>query len=301
MISIRASLLKSRNKFVEGIKGLLTKGKPLDEATLENLEELLIAADVGMGVAQRLVSRVRDEVRKNPQVGQDNVVGLLEREVANLLSQHTAPVRWSSEGLTVWALLGMNGAGKTTTAAKLAHWHKSRGKKVMLACADTFRAAASEQLDIWSKRIGVPVVQQGRGSDPAAVCHDAIESALSKGVDLLLIDTAGRMHTRGDLMEELAKIMRVIGKRLEGAPHENLLVIDAPTGQNAISQARLFSQGAKVTGIVLTKLDGSSRGGAAVAVVSDLKLPMKWVGTGEGLEDLEPFDPQAFASGLLEE
>ena len=300
-MSIRDSLRKSRNRFLEGIKTLFSKGQPLDDTTLERLEELLISADVGQSVTQFLVARVRDLARKDPQVGSDNVVSLLEREVTQLLSKNLQSPLWAPQGLTVWALLGMNGSGKTTSAAKLASLHKAQGKRVLLACADTFRAAASEQLDIWSKRAGVPVVLQGRGADPAAVCHDAIDSALARGCDLLLIDTAGRMHTRKDLMEELSKIMRVVGRMLPGAPHENLLVIDAPTGQNALSQAKLFSEGAKVTGIVLTKLDGSSRGGATLAVVSELKLPVKWVGTGEGIGDLEPFDPQAFASGLLEE
>ena len=278
---------------------MFSKGKGAEAADLEELEDLLLSSDVGFQVALDLAGAVERLLSREKEVGANRVIEILEEEIARRLKELSSPPEWSESGPTIWLLLGMNGAGKTTTAAKLAYRHKAEGKRVLLACADTFRAAATEQLGIWADRVGVSLVQQGKGSDPAAVCHDAVHSALAKDVDLLIVDTAGRMHTRGDLMEELAKIRRVVGRVMEGAPHEALLVIDAPTGQNAISQAKRFSEGVGVTGICLTKLDGSAKGGVALAIGEELGLPIKWVGLGEGLDDLEPFDPEAFAEALL--
>jgi len=284
-----------------GLRGIFSKKSGAEAVDLEDLEELLLSSDVGFQVAMDLVEAVERLVSRKKDVEAQGVIEMLEGEIARRLEKLSSPPQWSQSGPTIWLLLGMNGAGKTTTVAKLAHRHKADGRRVLVACADTFRAAATEQLKIWADRVGVPLVQQGKGSDPAAVCHDAVYSALSREVDLLLIDTAGRMHTREDLMEELAKIHRVVGRVMEGAPHESLLVIDAPTGQNAISQAKRFSEGVGVTGICLTKLDGSAKGGVALAIGEELGLPIKWVGLGEGLDDLEPFDAKAFSEALLEE
>jgi fused signal recognition particle receptor len=286
---LRDSLGKSRRALTEQLAAAAFD--PADESAWERLEEALIAADVGVPATAELVRRL--EAR--PDVG--DLGAALAEEVAALLGEPgTLNV---SERPSVLLVVGVNGTGKTTTIGKLAHRLGEHGHAVILAAADTFRAAAEEQLEIWAKRAGADFVGSARGGDPAAVAFDAIEAAGARGRDVVVVDTAGRLHTQANLMEELAKVRRVIAQKLEGAPHETLLVIDATTGQNALQQARLFGEAVGVTGVALTKLDGSAKGGVAVAVAYELGLPVKLIGVGEHLDDLRPFDPQDFARALV--
>jgi fused signal recognition particle receptor len=286
---LRDSLGKSRRALTEELA--LASFDPADEASWERLEEALIAADVGVPATAELVQRL--EARGD---GAD-LTGALEEELARMLGE---PGRLELEARpSVVLVVGVNGTGKTTTIGKLAAKLHEHGRTVLVAAADTFRAAAEEQLEIWATRAGADFVGSERGGDPAAVAFDAIGAAESRGRDVVVVDTAGRLHTQTNLMEELAKVRRVIGQRLEGAPHETLLVIDATTGQNGLQQARLFGQAVDVTGVALTKLDGSAKGGIAVAIAHELQLPVKLIGIGEGLDDLRPFDPGDFARALV--
>jgi fused signal recognition particle receptor len=263
-----------------------------DEEAWEELEEALIAADVGVAATTELVERLRKQRLDDP------TGALVDELVALLPDPGTLNVL---ERPSVVLVVGVNGTGKTTTIGKLAHRLRDHGHAVVLAAADTFRAAAGEQLEIWAERAGADFVGSERGGDPAAVAYDAIEAAQARGRDVVVVDTAGRLHTQQNLMEELRKIRRVITQRLEGAPHETLLVLDATTGQNGLQQARLFGEAVEVTGVALTKLDGSARGGIVVAIGYELGLPVKLVGVGEKLEDLQPFDPADFARALVGE
>jgi fused signal recognition particle receptor len=263
-----------------------------DEEAWEELEEALIAADVGVAATTELVERLRKQRLDDP------TGALVDELVALLPDPGTLNVL---ERPSVVFVVGVNGTGKTTTIGKLAHRLRDHGHAVVLAAADTFRAAAGEQLEIWAERAGADFVGSERGGDPAAVAYDAIEAAQARGRDVVVVDTAGRLHTQQNLMEELRKIRRVIAQRLEGAPHETLLVLDATTGQNGLQQARLFGEAVEVTGVALTKLDGSARGGIVVAIGYELGLPVKLVGVGEKLEDLQPFDPADFARALVGE
>ena len=285
---LRESLGKSRRALTEELAlGSFDQG---DEASWERLEEALIAADVGVPATAQLVQSL--EAR-----GTDDLARGLQEELERMLGD---PGRLELRGEPgVVLVVGVNGTGKTTTIGKLAAHLGEHGRSVLVAAADTFRAAAEEQLEIWAQRAGADFVGSERGGDPAAVAYDAIGAAQSRGRDVVVVDTAGRLHTQANLMEELAKVRRVIGQRLEGAPHETLLVIDATTGQNGLQQARLFGQAVEVTGVVLTKLDGSAKGGIAVAIAHELGVPVKLIGIGEGLEDLRPFDPADFAAALL--
>ncbi len=286
---LRDSLGKSRR----ALSGQLAAAAfdPADDEAWERLEEALIAADVGVPATAELVRRL--EAR--PELIDLNAA--LTEEVSSLLGE---PGRLAvSARPSVLLVVGVNGTGKTTTIGKLAHRLREHDRDVLLAAADTFRAAAEEQLEIWSQRAGSDFVGSVRGGDPAAVAFDAIEAALARGRDVVIVDTAGRLHTQTNLMDELVKIRRVISQRLEGAPHETLLVIDATTGQNGLQQARLFGEAVEVTGVALTKLDGSARGGVAIAIAYELGLPVKLVGVGERLDDLRPFDPADFARALV--
>jgi fused signal recognition particle receptor len=287
---LRDSLGKSRRALTEQIG--IAAFDPTDEASWERLEEALIAADVGVSATAELVQRL--EARGD--AGADLGAALVE-EAARMLGEP------ASLGIrarpSVILVVGVNGTGKTTTIGKLAAKLSEHGHSVLVAAADTFRAAAEEQLEIWAKRAGADFVGSARGGDPAAVAYDAIGAAEARRRDVVVVDTAGRLHTQANLMEELAKVRRVIAQRLEGAPHETLLVVDATTGQNGLQQARLFSQAVQVTGIALTKLDGSAKGGIALAIAHELGLPVKLIGIGEGLDDLRPFDPDDFARALL--
>jgi fused signal recognition particle receptor len=286
---LRESLGKSRRALTEEIG--VASFDPQDDAAWERLEEALIAADVGVPATAELVQRL--EARDPADLGE-----ALQEEVARLLGD---PGLLRLDGRpSVILVVGVNGTGKTTTIGKLAAKLAEHGRSVLVAAADTFRAAAEEQLEIWAQRAGADFVGSERGGDPAAVAFDAVGAAESRGRDVVVVDTAGRLHTQSNLMEELAKVRRVLGQRLDGAPHETLLVIDATTGQNGLQQARLFGEAVDVTGIVLTKLDGSAKGGIAIAIAHELGLPVKLIGIGEALDDLRPFDPDDFARALLD-
>jgi fused signal recognition particle receptor len=286
---LRDSLGKTRRAMTEQLAAAAFD--PADDEAWERLEEALIAADVGVPTTAELVRRL--EAR--PELGE--LGEALAEEAAALLGE---PGRLGLDGKpSVILVVGVNGTGKTTTIGKLASRLREHGHAVILAAADTFRAAAEEQLEIWADRSGADFVGSARGGDPAAVAYDAIDAATARGRDVVIVDTAGRLHTQTNLMEELAKIRRVIERRLEGAPHETLLIVDATTGQNGLQQARLFSEAVDVSGVALTKLDGSAKGGVALAIAHELGLPVKLVGVGEGIEDLRPFDPDDFARALL--
>jgi fused signal recognition particle receptor len=286
---LRDSLGKTRRAMTDQLAAAAFD--PADDESWERLEEALIAADVGVPTTAELVQRL--EARQD--VGE--LGATLAEEAAELLGD---PGRLTLDGPpSVILVVGVNGTGKTTTIGKLADRLREHGHSVILAAADTFRAAAEEQLEIWAQRSGADFVGSERGGDPAAVAYDAIEAATARGRDVVIVDTAGRLHTQTNLMEELAKVRRVIERRLPGAPHETLLVIDATTGQNGLQQARLFKDAVNVSGVALTKLDGSAKGGVALAIAHELGLPVKLVGVGEGIEDLRPFDPQDFARALL--
>jgi fused signal recognition particle receptor len=286
---LRDSLSKSRRALVEQLA--VAAFDPADEESWERLEEALIAADVGVPATAELVRRL--EAR--PDV--TDLATALADEISELLGEPGTLAVGARP--SVLLVVGVNGTGKTTTIGKLAHRLREHGHSVVLAAADTFRAAAEEQLEIWADRAGADFVGGQRGSDPAAVAFDSISAAEARGRDVVVVDTAGRLHTQANLMQELAKVRRVIERRLEGAPHETLLVVDATTGQNGLQQARLFGEAVGVTGIALTKLDGSAKGGIAVAIAHELGLPVKLIGVGERLDDLRPFDPDDFARALV--
>jgi fused signal recognition particle receptor len=291
-------LRRSRQLFDEGLDTLLAVGRPVDEALLEELEEILLTADVGAATAAEFVDRVRAEVKRGRVGSAADVRAVLRRLFEETLEPAAAPL--ALEGRPAVALmLGVNGAGKTTTTGKLAAALRAQGKSVALAAADTFRAAAIEQLEEWGRRADAPVIRQAAGADPAAVVFDAVKGAAARGTDVLLVDTAGRLHTKSNLMDELAKLKRVIERQLPGAPQECLMVLEAPTGQNGLTQARLFHEAVGLTGIVLTKLDGTAKGGIVVRIWRELGVPIKLVGVGEKVEDLQPFDAKAFAAALL--
>ncbi|MBW7997080.1 MAG: signal recognition particle-docking protein FtsY [Candidatus Glassbacteria bacterium] len=273
----------------------------LDTTSIEQLEQLLLESDFGVGPSLRIVDTLTAEGRKGKLKTEDDLRELFRREITAVFGQAegSREINLAPSGPTVVIAVGVNGVGKTTTIAKLAHYFQAQGKKILLGAGDTFRAGAIEQLEQWAGRVGCEVIKQQAGSDPAAVAFDAVSAAQSRGVDVLILDTAGRLHTQGGLMDELAKMHKVVGKRLEGAPHEVLLVLDATLGQNSMNQARTFHKMLGVTGLVLAKFDGTSKAGCAVAIVEELKLPIKLVGTGEKLEDLEPFDVDAYVDKIF--
>jgi len=274
----------------------------MDEETLESLEERLLAADFGVQASLRLVERVEQRARRGEVRGGAELRRALAEEIRAILEPcRGEELAVAGEGPTVYLVVGVNGVGKTTSIAKLAHRLRQEGRSVLLAAADTYRAGASEQLETWAERVDADFVGGGKGGDPAAVAYDAIEAAGSRGADFVLVDTAGRLHTHRNLMEELRKVDRVVRRKLEGAPHETLLVLDATVGQNAVSQARAFADAVEPSGIVLAKLDSTARGGIVVALLEEFGIPVKLVGVGEGLGDLATFDPDAFVEGIFEE
>jgi fused signal recognition particle receptor len=296
----KEGLSKTRNAFVERVEDLFSRTKKIDEEFYEELEEILIGADVGVGTVMKLTGELRAEVKKRKLEDPSELQPILMEKLVELL-QGTSNVglRMASTGLTVILFVGVNGVGKTTTIGKMAHMFKSQGKKVLLAAGDTFRAAAIEQLETWGQRVGVDVIKQHSGSDPAAVMYDAVQAAKNRGADVLLCDTAGRLQNKVNLMEELGKIYRVLQREIPDAPHETLLVLDATTGQNALNQAKNFGDKAGLTGIVLTKLDGTAKGGIVVAIRQELGIPVKYVGLGEKMDDLQPFDSEQFVHALF--
>lgn len=295
-------LAKTRDVLVEKVEALVRRYKKLDENFFEELEEILIAADVGVSTVMDLIDELRGEVRKHKienaldlqPILSEKLVGLLKNDEAQDTSLNIKAGR-----LNVILFVGVNGVGKTTTIGKMAHMFKQEGKKVLLAAGDTFRAAAIEQLEVWGERVGVDVVKQGQGADPAAVIYDAVQEAKNRQVDVLLCDTAGRLQNKTHLMDELNKVYRVLQREIPDAPHEVLLVLDATTGQNALSQAKTFGSSAGVSGIVLTKLDGTAKGGIVIAIRNELHIPVKYVGLGEKMDDLQPFDAEQFVHALF--
>jgi len=295
---IRDSLTKTRRSFFGQISSLL--GGEITEETWEDLEALLVQADVGVSTTIMLVDRLRDQVNSGKARTASDLEDLLKQELLALLGNPPPMTIDEPRLLTVVLVVGVNGSGKTTSIAKLAHYYQKRGRKVLLAAADTFRAAAIDQLKIWGERIGVPVISHQPGADPGAVVYDSIRASQSRKADLLIIDTAGRLHTKYNLMEELRKLHGVAQKRVHAAPHETLLVLDATTGQNALSQARHFKEAVNVTGVIVAKLDGTAKGGVVFAIAHELGVPVRFVGTGETVDDLAEFDPEAFVEGLFE-
>ena len=293
----KQGLAKTRNVF-SGVVDLFTGHRRVDQEFLAKLEEQLYLADVGGAATAQIVERVRQGFLDR-EVGED-VKEFVRQQLRDMLADPQGGIRWQPAGPTVVMIAGVNGSGKTTSIAKLANRLKQDGKKVLVAACDTFRAAAVEQLTVWCERIGVDLVKQQQGSDPAAVAHDACERAKARGYDALIVDTAGRLHTQAHLMRELEKIHRVVGKQIPGSPHEVFLVLDATNGQNAVAQAEQFTKAVKCTGIILTKLDGTAKGGSVFAIKSKVGLQVKYVGVGEQIDDLEPFDPDAFITALFE-
>ena len=296
---IGGGLKKTKDALLKPLNSMLRSCSRIDEDLFEELEEILIMADVGATTAQHICDALREKVKETGATDPEVIREMLRDTVADML-RGGQEMRLSSRP-SVILVIGVNGVGKTTTIGKLAAQYKAEGKKVLLGAADTFRAAAIEQLDIWATRAGVDIVKHGEGSDPAAVVFDTIAAAKARGADIVICDTAGRLHNKKNLMEELSKIHRVIDRELPDADKEVLLVLDATTGQNAVNQAREFKQAADITGIVLTKLDGTARGGVVLAIREGLDIPVKYIGVGEGLDDLRPFDPAEFAAELFGE
>lgn len=298
----KQGLSKARDSFAGRVNDLIARYRKVDEEFFEELEEILISADVGVNTVMELVDELKMEVkRRNIQDPKEMKAVISEKlvEIYRGDDDAKAELNIQENGLTVILFVGVNGVGKTTTIGKLAHKLKSEGKTVMLAAGDTFRAGAIEQLEVWGERVGAEVIKQSAGSDPAAVIYDAIQAAKARNVDVLLCDTAGRLQNKVNLMKELEKVKRVIEREIPGAPHEVLLVLDATTGQNAMSQAKIFKEVTNVTGIVLTKLDGTAKGGIVLAIRNELHIPVKFVGLGEKMDDLQPFDPEQYVYGLF--
>lgn len=296
----KAGLQKTHSKLVHEIKRIVSRSPRLTGASLDELELALIAADLGPAMTTQIVDAVKKAYETQGSAGLD-VFAIAQREVEKSLASNRAELRKAAHITTVVSIVGVNGTGKTTTAAKLAHLTQQQGQTALLAACDTFRAAAIEQLKLWGQRLKVEVVAGAYNADPAAVAHDAVTAAQARKTDYLFIDTAGRLHTKHNLMQELQKLHRVIGKQLPGAPHEVLLVLDANTGMNALNQAREFNKAVPLTGLIVTKLDGTSKGGMVVAIQKELGLPIKFVGLGEQADDLQPFDARQFAQALFEE
>ena len=296
----KAGLQKTHSKLAHEIKRIVTRSPKLDAAALEDLEAALIGADLGMDMTAQIMRAVKKDYETQGSTGRD-VFAVAQQEVARSLSSNQPELRRAPGGLTVVSIVGVNGTGKTTTAAKLAHFVRSRGESALLGACDTFRAAAIEQIKLWGQRLKVEVIAGAYGADAASVAHDAVAAAQARKAHYLIIDTAGRLHTKHNLMQELQKLHRVIGKQLAGAPHEVLLVLDATTGMNALNQAREFNKAVPLTGLIVTKLDGTSKGGMVVAIQRELGLPIKFVGLGEQADDLQPFDAKQFAGALFAE
>ncbi len=295
----KKGLSRTREKLATQMRSVLRIGQRIDEETLQRLEQLMLSADFGPTTTAKLIEVVRTGW-KNGEIGEEQqVTQYLRQHVVSLWSEADRSIRFAEKGPTVILITGINGSGKTTSVAKLGHYFAQSGKRVILGACDTFRAAAVEQLSIWSRRIGVQIVKHDQGADPGAVAFDACEAAVARNADVLLIDTAGRLHTQDHLMRELAKIQKVVERKIHGAPHEVLLVLDATIGQNALAQARQFSQHVSVTGIFLAKLDGSAKGGVVVGIRDQLAVPVKFVGLGETPADIEPFDPVVFAEAMF--
>ncbi len=296
---LKNGLKKSRDKITQSFQSILTLGRRIDENLLEELEEQLITADIGVEMSMGIIEDLRKAWKEKKIESAEDVVPYLKKDLIEQWPEQDRQIRHAASGPTVIMITGVNGCGKTTSVGKLAYMLRSQGKSVVLGACDTFRAAAVEQLSIWSDRTGVQIVKHQQGSDPAAVAYDAAEAAISRDADYLLIDTAGRLHTQKNLMQELTKIRNTLRKKIPDAPHEVIQVLDATTGQNAINQAKMFSEAVDLTGIMLAKLDGTAKGGVVIAIRHQINLPVKFIGIGESPEDVEPFDPEAFVEALF--
>ena len=295
---IKQGLQKTKESVIKQVEGIVHSFTKVDEDFLEELEETLIMADMGAATSMEICDQLRKRIKETGQNSTDQVMKLLREIIAGMLTEDK-PFRLETKPSVVF-VIGVNGAGKTTTIGKMAAYYKGQGKKVLIGAADTFRAAAIDQLAVWAERSGVEMIKHKEGADPAAVVYDSIEAAKARGVDILLIDTAGRLHNKKNLMDELHKMFRIVSQRAEGCDVETLLVLDAATGQNAVNQAELFMQAANITGIVLTKLDGTAKGGIVISIKNQLGLPVRFVGVGEKLDDLQPFQPEEFVKALFE-
>ncbi len=296
---LKAGLRKTREGFKNKLKSLLAAFGKVDEDLFDDLEELLITSDFGVETTEHLMERLRARVKEGRIIEAAEVEKALQEEITSMLTKGEQGLDTEDVPVII-SVIGVNGVGKTTSIGKMAHLYKSAGKRVLLAAGDTFRAAAIDQLGIWAERAGVEMISQSEGADPAAVLFDACRSAKAKGVDVLICDTAGRLHNKKNLMDELAKMNRVVEREMAGVRHETFLVLDAATGQNAVNQARAFSEVAGITGIILTKLDGSSKGGIIVSICEELGIPVRVVGVGEGINDLQPFVPEEYVRALFE-
>ncbi|MCA1062343.1 signal recognition particle-docking protein FtsY [Rossellomorea sp. AcN35-11] len=295
-------LSKTRNNFTSKVNDLVARYRKVDEEFFEELEEILIGADVGFDTVMELIDELKLEVKRRNIQDTEDVQSVISEKLVEIYQGdrvEDSSLNIQEDQLTVLLFVGVNGVGKTTTIGKMAHMFKEQGKNVVLAAGDTFRAGAIEQLEVWGERVGVPVIKQAAGSDPAAVMFDAVQSAKAKKADILICDTAGRLQNKVNLMKELEKVKRVIEREIPGAPHEVLLVLDATTGQNAMVQAKTFKEATDVSGIVLTKLDGTAKGGIVLAIRNELEIPVKYVGLGEKMDDLQPFDAEKYVYGLF--
>ncbi|MCL5281884.1 MAG: signal recognition particle-docking protein FtsY [Planctomycetes bacterium] len=297
---LKERLGKTRDKISNSLSAVLSIGRKIDDQLLDELEETLISDDLGVETTEKLITELREAYRSRKISQSEDIIPFLKEHMKSYWPPEDRQLHTAASGPTVILVAGVNGTGKTTSIAKLGYIFHRNGKNVILAACDTFRAAAVEQLTIWADRIGVQIVKHQAGSDPAAVAYDACEAAVARGADILVLDTAGRLHTKKDLMLQLTKIRDVVAKKIPGAPHEVLLVLDATTGQNAISQAQLFTEAINVTGIFLAKLDGTARGGIVIAIKEKLDIPVKFVGLGEKPEDIAEFDPANFVEALFE-
>jgi len=296
---LKDRLTKTRDKISSSLSSILTLGRNVDEELLDKLEETLISDDIGVETTEKLITELRQAYRSKQIATTDDIIPFLKERIKSYWPPQDRQLHLTASGPTVILVAGVNGTGKTTSIAKLAYTLNNTGKKVMVAACDTFRAAAVEQLAIWAQRINVPIIKHKSGADPAAVAFDACEAAVARGIDFLILDTAGRLHTQKDLMRELMKIRDVVAKKIPGSPHEVLLVLDAMTGQNAIAQAKIFTEAINVTGIFLAKLDGTARGGIVISIKDQLNIPVKFVGLGEKPQDVAEFDPVAFVEALF--
>ncbi len=295
---LKEGLSKTRKSITEKIDQVLVSFGKVDDDLFDELEEVLVTADLGVDTAVRIIEDTKKKVRERKIIDPLKVKEIIKEALVEILGEETEKLDIEPSPAVIM-VIGVNGVGKTTSIGKIANMLKKQGKKVMLAAADTFRAAAIDQLEIWSKRVDVELIKQDEGSDPAAVIYDAIQAARARKVDVLICDTAGRLHTKKNLMEELRKVSRIIDREMPNAKRENLLVLDATTGQNAVTQAKTFSEVSEVSGIVLTKLDGTAKGGIVIAIKSELNVPVKLIGVGEQLDDLQPFDAKDFVEALF--
>ena len=296
---LKSGLAKTRNSLASGIDNVVHGQAKVEPEHLDELEEALILADVGISTANFILEALKTEVAEGRVRNKDDVLANLKQLMVNILNENQGNAQRSAEKPHIVLVIGVNGSGKTTTIGKLAKKWKNEGKNVLLGAGDTFRAAAIEQMLIWAEQVGVPCIHQKSGADPSAVAFDAVQAAIAREMDVALIDTAGRLQTNTNLMEELKKVKRVIGKVLPGAPHETLLVLDATIGQNSVSQAKLFHEAIEIDGLIMTKLDGTSKGGVLLNITRELKLPVRYIGIGEKVDDLQDFDPKTFVDALL--